>query len=370
MSMRSQAMRTGAASPRAFMLALRWQNWAASALLVLLACAVYGLSPFNRQQLDAYYGLVSPTFTGSQFLWTSAWIYIVLLALYFLLFDREPEASKSLRLLRLLMGFARAPRAILRRGLSDDERLVLFTTLLKSFFGPMMVMSLMDFCLGAWRNGHDMLASGSSAQDVRLLFDRYGFWFVLQLILFVDVLVFTLGYLVELRGLGNRIRSVETTLIGWGAAMLCYPPFNRVTVSILGSYKSEFPHFEDPTLHLWMNVLGLVLMAVYAAASLALGMKASNLTHRGIVSRGPYAIVRHPAYVCKNAAWWIGSVPFVAQAFEASLSGGLQALGSVVGWTAIYVLRALTEEDHLRRVDGEYAAYAGRVRYRFIPGLV
>lgn len=351
-------------------LALRWQNWAASAFTVAVACAVYGLSPFNRQQLDAYYGPVSPIFTGVQFLWTSALVYVALLALYFLLFDRQPEASKSLRLLRLLICLARAPMDVLRRGLSDDERLVLFTTLLKSFFGPMMVMSLMDFCLGAWRNGHGMLESGGLTQDIRALFDRYGFWFLLQLILFVDVLVFTLGYLVELRGLGNRIRSVETTLIGWMAALLCYPPFNRVTVSILGSYKSEFPRFEDPTLHLWMNALGLALMAIYAAASLALGMKASNLTHRGIVSRGPYAIVRHPAYVCKNAAWWIGSVPFVAQAFEVSLSGGLQALGSVVGWTAIYVLRALTEEDHLRRVDGEYAAYASRVRYRFIPGVI
>ena len=33
------------------------------------------------------------------------------------------------------------------------------------------------------------------------------------------------------------------------------------------------------------------------------------------------------------------------------------------------LLRALTEEDHLRRVDGEYAASAAKVRYRFIPGV-
>jgi protein-S-isoprenylcysteine O-methyltransferase Ste14 len=35
----------------------------------------------------------------------------------------------------------------------------------------------------------------------------------------------------------------------------------------------------------------------------------------------------------------------------------------------LYALRALTEEDHLREVDGEYAAYAARVRWRFIPGI-
>ena len=49
---------------------------------------------------------------------------------------------------------------------------------------------------------------------------------------------------------------------------------------------------------------------------------------------------------------------------------GAQALASVVGWTLLYALRALTEEEHLRSVDGEYAAYAARVRYRFIPGLL
>ena len=42
----------------------------------------------------------------------------------------------------------------------------------------------------------------------------------------------------------------------------------------------------------------------------------------------------------------------------------------MTGWSMIYLLRALTEEDHLRRVDGDYAAYASRVRWRFIPGVV
>ena len=40
----------------------------------------------------------------------------------------------------------------------------------------------------------------------------------------------------------------------------------------------------------------------YALASIALNFKSSNLTNRGIVARGPYAIVRHPAYITKNLA--------------------------------------------------------------------
>lgn len=350
--------------------ALRWQNWAASSLLVAAGCALYQLSPFNRKQMDAYYGSTSLLFTGTQFLMASALAYISLLALYFLFVDPQPQASKSLRLLRLVCRFGRQPRTSLSRGLSTDDKLVLFTTLLKAFFGPMMVLSLMDFCFSAWRNGHAIFQSGSLELGLLAVFNRHGFWFMLQLILFVDVFVFTVGYLIELPRLGNQIRSVETSLIGWMAALVCYPPFNQVTVAILGSYKSEFPTFENPTVHLAMNALGLTLMAVYASASVALGMKASNLTHRGIVARGPYAVVRHPAYVCKNMAWWIGSIPFVAQAFQASTFAGVQAVGSVFGWTAIYALRALTEEDHLRRVDGEYERYAQKVRFRFIPGVI
>jgi protein-S-isoprenylcysteine O-methyltransferase Ste14 len=111
-------------------------------------------------------------------------------------------------------------------------------------------------------------------------------------------------------------------------------------------------------------------MAIYASASVALGLKASNLTHRGIVARGPYAVVRHPAYVCKNLAWWIGAVPLVIAAFQDSLLEALWTAGSVLAWSALYVLRSLTEEDHLRSVDGEYDAYASKVRYRFIPGVI
>jgi protein-S-isoprenylcysteine O-methyltransferase Ste14 len=118
-----------------------------------------------------------------------------------------------------------------------------------------------------------------------------------------------------------------------------------------------------------LNLLMLALMGVYASASVALGLKASNLTHRGIVSRGPYAIVRHPAYISKNAAWWIGASPLIALAFQDGWFEGISSVASVAGWSMLYILRALTEEDHLRSVDGEYAAYAEKVRYRFIPGV-
>lgn len=349
---------------------LRLKNLAASAGIVVAACAIYAASPINRSQLESHYGPAPLLqFTGWQFLPWAAAAYVLLLAVYMV---GEPVArvSKSLRFVELLAGFARAPAETCRRGLTRDERLALLVTLLKAFYGPMMGMSLMAFCMGAWSNGMAIVHTGLSSGDLRGLFDRFGFWFLMQCILFVDVLVFTLGYLIESPRLDNRIRSVDPTLLGWAAALVCYPPFNKVTVLILGSQHSDFPKFDDPTVHLSLNLLLLALMATYASASVALGWKASNLTHRGIIARGPYSVIRHPAYTCKNMAWWIGSIPLVSTAFSGSLLDGLQALGSVVGWTAVYVLRALTEEDHLRSVDGEYASYAQKVRYRFIPGLV
>ncbi len=348
---------------------LRLTNLAASTALVVLACAIYQGSPFNALQLVRLYGPPSLLFSGSHFLLAAACVYVALLALYYLS-ERAPRPSKSLRFFQVAWAFLRAPTATWRLGLAPDQRLALLTTLLKGFFGPMMVMSLMDFCMGAWINVLAIQATGALSAHFTQLFNRHGFWLAMQLILFVDVLVFTVGYLVESPRLGNEIRSVDATCLGWAVAMVCYPPFNQVTVAVLGSYKSEFPTYADPTVHLVMNLLLLLLMALYASASVALGLKASNLTYRGIVARGPYALVRHPAYTCKNMAWWIGSAPLVAAAFSQSLWLGLQALGSVLGWTLIYWMRALTEEDHLRRVDGAYALYAQRVRHRFLPGLL
>ena len=358
-----------AAAPAYASSLLRLKNFAAAAAVVGLACAIYRFAPYNHRQFDALYGSPAFSFAGADYLFGGALAYVLLLGIYYFA-ERDPAISKSLRFWAVLGGFIRAPALTLRRGLSSEDRLALLTTLLKAFFGPMMAMSLATFCMRAWVNGSAMVESGALAGDFRELFDRHGFWLLMQLILFLDVLVFTVGYLVEMPRLGNRIRSVDPTLLGWGAALLCYPPFNKATSAVLGSPLTDFPQFDNPTAHLVLNFLLLALMAVYTSASVALGLKASNLTHRGIIARGPYAWVRHPAYTCKNMAWWIGSTPLVMLAFEHSWFEGVQAVASVVGWTLLYVLRALTEEDHLRSVDGDYAAYAQKVRYRFVPGLL
>jgi protein-S-isoprenylcysteine O-methyltransferase Ste14 len=205
----------------------------------------------------------------------------------------------------------------------------------------------------------------------RELFDTSLFWACFQLILFVDTLLFTLGYIIEVPALGNRIRSVDPTFFGWFICLACYPPFNDFTGRFLEWQSNDFPHFENSAIHYIANGCLLISLGIYSWASVALGFKASNLTNRGIVSHGPYSCVRHPAYIAKNLAWWIGALPTLHMAFssgDAKVAG--YSLLALCGWTTIYALRAITEERHLLLLDNGYAQYMQRVKWRFIPRVI
>jgi protein-S-isoprenylcysteine O-methyltransferase Ste14 len=242
--------------------------------------------------------------------------------------------------------------------------------LLKFFFAPLMI----NWCLIHIANLSvsllQVVAALENGVAGRVLFDTSLFWAAFQLILFIDTLLFTLGYIIELPALGNRIRTVEPTFFGWFVCLICYPPFNDFTTRFLEWQSSDFPHFANDFIHLTVNITLLIALAVFSWASIALGFKASNLTNRGIVSHGPYAFVRHPAYAAKNLCWWLGALPALGMLLTAGNWRGLAySLLAVFGWTAIYALRALTEERHLRLLDNGYAQYAEKVRWRFVPGI-
>ena len=262
-------------------------------------------------------------------------------------------------------------RLPLRSGLSPAAKQAGLALMLKFFFAPLMI----NWCLihvGDMANSvvqvYDGMREGVTG---RQLFDSSLFWACFQLILFVDTLLFTLGYIVEVPALGNRIRSVDPTFFGWFICLACYPPFNDLTGRYLQWQSSDFPHFDNTAIHFIANITLLASLAIYSWASIALGFKASNLTNRGIVSSGPYALVRHPAYAAKNLAWWIGALPNLYLVFA---GGNARAAGyallSLCGWTVIYALRAITEERHLLLAGNGYAEYMERVKWRFIPGVL
>ncbi len=70
--------------------------------------------------------------------------------------------------------------------------------------------------------------------------------------------------------------------------------------------------FADYPALLWLWAGWLVfLTAIYAWATMAFGIRFSNLTYRGVLTNGPYRFTRHPAYVAKNLFWWCSTLPFL-----------------------------------------------------------
>lgn len=350
---------------------LRLSNFSASFLLILAVYLFYSVIPYYQIYATRELHAINYTFSALHALQSVYIFYTTLLLLYYLT-ENNPQTSKSVYCLRVLTRLISNPVRTYHAGLSRQEHLGMLSILLKAFFAPLMVFWLIEHTAHLIDNGHYLSNHLSLLRNEFLaVFNSHGFWFLLQLILFLDVLFFTIGYLVEMPGLKNKIRSVDPTFFGWAVALACYPPFSDgITGRILAWQPVDFPQFAIPAVHISVNFLLLGLMAIYTSATLALNFKASNLTHRGIVASGPYRFIRHPAYTCKNMAWWTGSIPSLLAAFETSWWQFLLVLSSMGGWTLIYTLRALTEEEHLRKVDDEYDRYCAQVKYRFIPGVL
>ena len=115
---------------------------------------------------------------------------------------------------------------------------------------------------------------------------------------------------------------------------------------------SLFPHGHA------LPVLGAVLVAltaIYAWATIAFGLRFSNLTHRGILTHGPYAWSKHPAYLSKNLFWWISTCPLLVT--TGSLYDAVRATVLLAAVSGVYYIRAKTEEKHLG-ADPAYREYS------------
>ena len=171
----------------------------------------------------------------------------------------------------------------------------------------------------------------------------------------IDVAFATVGYVLTMRPLDAHIRSATPYAAGWTAALICYPPFVLMDVGRPLDYHpgtADWTHWlaGNPALMAIDGALLVALTGCYAWATVAFGYRFSNLTHRGILTHGPYAISRHPAYLSKNLFWWLSTLPFLT---TGSWLDGVRAtllLGVVSG---VYYWRAKTEEWHL----GEDPAY-------------
>ena len=175
----------------------------------------------------------------------------------------------------------------------------------------------------------------------------------------IDVQIAMVGYLLTMRPLDAHIRTANPHLDGWLAALICYPPFILMGAGgpldyHPGSADWAFWLGAHPTL-LWVWGGALVaLTSIYAWATVAFGLRFSNLTYRGVLTNGPYAFTRHPAYLSKNAFWWLATLPFLTTGSNADAIRNTAILALV---SAVYWWRAKTEERHLAAEDAKYREY-------------
>jgi len=107
---------------------------------------------------------------------------------------------------------------------------------------------------------------------------------------------------------------------------------------------------------LWVWAAWLIfLTAIYAWATVAFGIRFSNLTYRGVLTNGPYRYTRHPAYLSKNLFWWCSVMPFLVT--NDSTSDAIRNVFFLLCVNGIYYWRAKTEEAHLLAEDPKYAQY-------------
>jgi hypothetical protein len=176
----------------------------------------------------------------------------------------------------------------------------------------------------------------------------------------VDVTFATVGYALTMKPLDAHIRTANPYAAGWTAALICYPPFVLMTDGgpldhhvALGDWTGWL--FNYPLLSALFGAWLVFLTGVYAWATVAFGFRFSNLTHRGILTHGPYAWSKHPAYLAKNLFWWFAAMPFLATSgspLDAIRNTVIMAIVS-----GIYYWRARTEEQHLSS-DPAYVEYA------------
>lgn len=175
----------------------------------------------------------------------------------------------------------------------------------------------------------------------------------------IDVAFATAGYILTFRPLDSHIRSANPFAAGWMAALICYPPFLLMAD---GGPLDYHPGTADWTYwfanHPWvlggLGAVLVVLTGIYAWATVAFGMRFSNLTHRGVLTHGPYALSRHPAYLAKNSFWWLSTIPMLATTGDwTDAVRNTFVMGLVSG---VYYWRAKTEERHLR-LDPAYVEY-------------
>ena len=363
-----------------------------STILYFLIYILLCYNPFFKKYFDAdikmYYGLIFS-------------LYIIFAPIIFLIF--KPKSLYSSHSIEIYNYITKIINSLFNKDtfIKKDYKTVMETFLptykekqslmlifIKVFFGTLMVkflcnnISIINYNIFVLKYTILTEITNYDIHTVLSIISRNGnffYKFALTILFSVDIFFFAIGYLTEMAVLKNKIRTVDTNILGIIFCLMCYPPFNKTTTVFLGWHQDDnslIMEGQTTTLIWILRFFAIFFLTIYALSSMALGTKASNLTNRGTVSRFPYNIVRHPAYISKNIFWFLTLIPILINNFNAPnftwrhyiFSTGLIILSYML-WLSVYYFRAITEERHLMQ-DPEYQEYAKKVKYRFIPFVI
>jgi protein-S-isoprenylcysteine O-methyltransferase Ste14 len=306
-----------------------------AATLAPFALAYWAFPEYNGAFYDPFYDLFRRSWPGL----------LLATGLYFTIVDSHMREPKD--------AYWRIGRIVWGLGKWDGEGGAEIANhyrgwLVKAYFFPLMFV---------WLNNstHNVVNYDLSAASWA---NTRAYTFLYDFIFFIDLVFTTVGYALCFRPLDTHIRTAEPTMLGWAVALFCYEPF------FSGLLEKQYVRYGGvgfdswlsgyPTLRwVWAGMI-LVLITIYVLATITFGVRFSNLTHRGILTNGPYRFTKHPAYVSKNLSWWMASVPFVVNDDVSHAIRRCLLLGVV---NFMYFMRAKTEERHLSR-DPTYVAYA------------
>lgn len=187
---------------------------------------------------------------------------------------------------------------------------------------------------------------------------------ILKIIYMALIINIVPGYIISARLINTHARAIDRTWMGWMITLVCYGPLLNGVFGQLLNYRPL--KFENPAMQPWIYFFEhSALLYVFAALIILmevihwwgesiLGIRASNLTHRGVITNGIFRYTRHPIYVSKCIGWCLIFVPFmVGDNVEQNLRYTLLFAGVCL----IYFLRSWVEEK-LFADDPVYIEYA------------
>jgi isoprenylcysteine carboxyl methyltransferase (ICMT) family protein YpbQ len=220
--------------------------------------------------------------------------------------------------------------------------------LVKGYFLPIMFGDVANN-IGYLRGANWDLFSLGFVPAFNLLFSA---------LIHLELIFVSAGYIFTCRLFDSHIRAVEKTLFGWVVAVVSYSPLLSLVYVRYFAYSADSINWltwlgGHPTiLTVWGSVI-LALLVLHLWCDACFGVRFSNLTHRGIITNGPYRFSKHPAYVIKSIRWWLVAVPFIAVSWHEALRFSLL----LICVNLLYTLRGYAEERMLSQ-DPTYVAYA------------